>query len=182
MASFFQPTCQGYVLLVHVVPGASRTEVAGLHGGRLKVKVAAPPEKGAANQELLAFLARRLKLAKKALHLTGGSKTRAKVVAIHELSQILAQAGAPEVIGMNKGGTVALNGLMVTMTTAMHSSTIEVEGQMVSAGDPGGFVSPSLTDLLFTMPGTPQCSRIWNSSRNFTIPRWPCCPSAATTS
>ncbi len=66
--------------------------------------------------------------------------TGAKVVAIHELSQILAQAGAPEVIGMNKGGTVALNGLTVTMTTAMHSSTTEVGGQMVSAGDPGGFV------------------------------------------
>ncbi|MEJ2224440.1 MAG: metal-dependent hydrolase [Syntrophobacterales bacterium] len=66
--------------------------------------------------------------------------TGAQVVAIHELSQILAQAGAPQVIGMNKGGTISLDGLKVTMTTAIHSSTAEVGGQMVSAGDPGGFV------------------------------------------
>ncbi|MEJ2070639.1 MAG: MBL fold metallo-hydrolase [Syntrophobacterales bacterium] len=41
--------------------------------------------------------------------------TGAQVVAIHELSQILAQAGAPQVIGMNKGGTISLDGLKVTM-------------------------------------------------------------------
>ena len=66
--------------------------------------------------------------------------TGAQVVAIHELSQILASQGAPKVIGMNKGGTVTLNGLRITMTTAVHSSTAEVGGQTVSAGDPGGFV------------------------------------------
>lgn len=66
--------------------------------------------------------------------------TGAQVVAIHELSQILAQAGAAKVVGMNKGGTVNLDGLKITMTTAIHSSTTEVGGQMVSAGDPGGFV------------------------------------------
>jgi L-ascorbate metabolism protein UlaG (beta-lactamase superfamily) len=41
---------------------------------------------------------------------------------------------------MNKGGTVNLQGLNITMTTAVHSSTAEVGGQTVSAGDPGGFV------------------------------------------
>ena len=66
--------------------------------------------------------------------------TGAQVVAIHELAQILAGQGAANVIGMNKGGTVALKGLKVTMTTAVHSSTAEVGGQTVSAGDPGGFV------------------------------------------
>jgi L-ascorbate metabolism protein UlaG (beta-lactamase superfamily) len=67
-------------------------------------------------------------------------ETHAQVVAIHELAQILAGQGAANVIGMNKGGTVALKGLEVTMTTAVHSSTAEVGGQTVSAGDPGGFV------------------------------------------
>ncbi|MBW1991976.1 MAG: DUF167 domain-containing protein [Deltaproteobacteria bacterium] len=86
MAGFVQPTCQGYLLLVHVVPGASRTEIAGLHGGRLKVRVAARPEKGAANRELLKFLARRLGLPSQALHLTGGAASRAKTVAVHDLS------------------------------------------------------------------------------------------------
>lgn len=88
MAGYFQVTCQGYVLLVHVVPGASRTEVAGLHGQRLKVRVAAPPAKGAANAELLAFLAKRLGVAKRALHLLG-TQNRAKTVAIHDLSPTL---------------------------------------------------------------------------------------------
>jgi uncharacterized protein (TIGR00251 family) len=85
MAGYFQATCQGYVLLVHVVPGASRTEVAGLHGDRLKVRVAAPPEKGAANAELLAFLAKYLGVSKKSLQLMG-TQSRAKAVAIHDLS------------------------------------------------------------------------------------------------
>ena len=91
MAGFFQATCQGYVLLVHVVPGASKTEVTGLHGDRLKVRVAAPPEKGAANQELLGFLAKRLKLPKQAVLLTMGATSRAKTVAIHDLSPDLGE-------------------------------------------------------------------------------------------
>ncbi len=86
MSSFFLPTCQGYVLRVTVVPGASRTEVAGLLGERLKVRVAAPPEKGAANRELLAFLARRLKLPKGRLRLALGAHTRDKVVEVLDLS------------------------------------------------------------------------------------------------
>ncbi len=86
MAEFFLPTCQGYILKIHVVPGARQTAVAGLHGGRLKVKVAAPPEKGRANEELLAFLARTLDVPLKALHLTSGAASRAKVVAVHDLS------------------------------------------------------------------------------------------------
>jgi L-ascorbate metabolism protein UlaG (beta-lactamase superfamily) len=66
--------------------------------------------------------------------------TGATVVAIHELSQILAGQGAAQVVGMNKGGTVSLAGLKITMTQAVHSSTMEVAGEMVAAGDPGGFV------------------------------------------
>jgi len=66
--------------------------------------------------------------------------TGATVVAIHELSVILAGQGVERVIGMNKGGTVAVAGLQVTMTQAVHSSTMEVAGRQVAAGDPGGFV------------------------------------------
>jgi len=83
---FLLPTCEGYLLRLHVVPGAASTQVAGLHGDRLKVKVAAVPEKGAANRELLAFLAQRLGLPKKAVRLTGGAQSREKVVTIHDLS------------------------------------------------------------------------------------------------
>ena len=74
------------MLRLTVAPGARRTEVVGLHGDRLKVRVAAPPEKGAANQELLAFLAGRLGLPKSALKLTLGAQSRAKVVEVQDLS------------------------------------------------------------------------------------------------
>jgi len=67
-------------------------------------------------------------------------QTGATVVAIHELSQILAGQGVAQVVGMNKGGSFAARGLTITMTQAVHSSTAEVEGQMVAAGDPVGFV------------------------------------------
>jgi L-ascorbate metabolism protein UlaG (beta-lactamase superfamily) len=67
-------------------------------------------------------------------------KTGATVVAIHELSLILAGQGAPKVIGMNKGGTLTIAGCKVTMTHAVHSSTVEEGGKLIAAGDPGGFV------------------------------------------
>lgn len=100
MADFWVPTCRGYILKLHVVPGAKKTAVAGLHGDRLKVKVAAPPEKGRANDELLAFLARTLGVPLQALHLTSGAAGRAKVVAVHDLSpdlksRLLALASTP---------------------------------------------------------------------------------------
>jgi hypothetical protein len=91
MSPFFQPTGQGYLLRLTVVPGAQRTQVVGLYGDRLKVRLAAPPEKGAANQELLAFLARTLDLPKHAFKLTLGAQSRAKVVAVHDRSPDLAE-------------------------------------------------------------------------------------------
>jgi uncharacterized protein (TIGR00251 family) len=82
VSEFFLATRQGYLLRLMVVPGASRTEVVGLLGDRLKIRLAAPPEKGAANRELLAFLARELRLPKTALRLAAGSQGRAKVVEV----------------------------------------------------------------------------------------------------
>lgn len=83
MSSFFLATSQGYLLRLTVSPGARRTEVVGRHGDRLKVRVAAAPEKGAANQELIAFLARSLNLPKTAFRLQGAA-SRSKTVAIHD--------------------------------------------------------------------------------------------------
>jgi uncharacterized protein (TIGR00251 family) len=90
VSSFYLPTCQGYILRLLVVPAASRTGVVGLQGDRLKVRVAAAPEKGAANKNLLAFLAKVLGLPKKAVRLAGGAQSREKVVEIHSLSPDLA--------------------------------------------------------------------------------------------
>ena len=86
MSPFFQPTGQGYLLRLTVVPGAQRTQVVGLYGDRLKIRLAAPPEKGAANRELVDFLARALGLPKSSLKLTVGAQSRSKVVAVADLS------------------------------------------------------------------------------------------------
>ena len=86
MSPFFLPTSQGYILRLTVVPGAQRTQVVGLYGDRLKLRLAAPPEKGAANRELIDFLARSLDLPKSSLKLTLGAQSRSKVVAVYDLS------------------------------------------------------------------------------------------------
>jgi uncharacterized protein (TIGR00251 family) len=86
MSPFFLPTGQGYLLRLMVVPGAQRTQVVGLHGDRLKIRLAAPPEKGLANRELIDFLARALDLPKSSLKLTLGAQSRSKVVAVYDLS------------------------------------------------------------------------------------------------
>ena len=65
---------------------------------------------------------------------------QAPAVAIHELSVILARQGVPEVIGMNKGGTLAFADCKITMTQAVHSSAVDEGGELIAAGDPAGFV------------------------------------------
>jgi uncharacterized protein len=63
---------------VKVIPGAARSETAGLRDGALLVRVAAPPEKGKANEELRACLARALGLPKSAIELVAGASSRRK--------------------------------------------------------------------------------------------------------
>lgn len=69
-------------LALHIQPGAKRTEVAGLHGDALKLRLAAPPVDGKANAALLAFVAEALGLPKSAVTLKSGQTSRQKVVAV----------------------------------------------------------------------------------------------------
>ena len=62
-----------------VVPGASRTEIKGLHGDALRVRVSAPPEGGKANRELCRFLA---KVLESDVELVSGATTRRKQVLV----------------------------------------------------------------------------------------------------
>ncbi len=73
---------QGVTLRLHIQPGAKKTEVVGLHGGALKIRLAAPPVDGKANACLIAFLADRLGLARSAISLVSGEASRAKRVRI----------------------------------------------------------------------------------------------------
>jgi hypothetical protein len=78
---------RGLRLELKVVPGATRNEIAGWLGRRLKVRIAAAAEKGRANAELTAFLAARLGLPKAAVRLVGGAASRLKRVEITGLSE-----------------------------------------------------------------------------------------------
>jgi uncharacterized protein (TIGR00251 family) len=65
-----------------VQPRASRTEVVGLHGDALKIRVAAPPVDGAANEAIIRFFADRLGVPRSRVRLTKGASGRRKVVEI----------------------------------------------------------------------------------------------------
>ena len=69
-------------LTLHIQPGAKKTEVSGVHGDALKIRLSAPPVDGKANAALLEFLAKRLGLAKSATRLISGQTSRRKVVEI----------------------------------------------------------------------------------------------------
>jgi uncharacterized protein (TIGR00251 family) len=65
-----------------VQPGASRTAVAGLHGDALKIRLAARPVQGAANAELVRFLAAVFGVAKRDVTIEAGEASRRKRVAV----------------------------------------------------------------------------------------------------
>ncbi len=72
-------------LALKIVPKASRTRIAGWVGGRLKIQVAAPPERGRANDEVVALLAETL----------GLSRADVRIVAGHRSPQKIAEIDAP---------------------------------------------------------------------------------------
>lgn len=67
---------------VRVQPRASRTEVAGPHGDGVRIRLAAPPVDGAANAELLGFLARELSVPSSAVRIVRGETSRSKLVEV----------------------------------------------------------------------------------------------------
>ena len=82
------------VILVQVQTRSSKTEVIGLHGDppRIRIRVAAPPVDGEANQELHYFLSKKLKVAKSQVELISGQTAKYKEFAISgiKLEQIVA--------------------------------------------------------------------------------------------
>ncbi len=72
----------GFRFAVQVQPRASRSEVTGLHGSALRVRLQAPPVDGAANEALVAFLAASLGVRARDVRLVAGAASRAKVVEV----------------------------------------------------------------------------------------------------
>jgi hypothetical protein len=69
-------------LTLHIQPGAKRSEIVGLHGESLKIKLAAPPIEGRANDALLKFIADLFAVPLRNIELKQGGQSRHKVLAI----------------------------------------------------------------------------------------------------
>jgi uncharacterized protein (TIGR00251 family) len=87
---------QGDMIQVNIkaVPGASKTEFAGIQTGRLRVRIAAAPEDGKANAELVSFFAKALGCPRRDVQIISGEKSRLKTIAFPlgyrpQLEQIL---------------------------------------------------------------------------------------------
>jgi len=80
--AWYQQKDDKVTLTLHIQPGAKRTEVAGLHGDALKIRVSAPPVEGAANAALIDFLKKSFAVPASRITLKHGASGRHKVVEI----------------------------------------------------------------------------------------------------
>jgi len=71
---------------LHIVPRARTTAIAGAHGDAVKIRVAAPPADGAANSELVKFLATQLNVPVARVTIVGGAGGRRKTVAVEGMA------------------------------------------------------------------------------------------------
>jgi hypothetical protein len=99
--SFIRDRKGGVLLSVYVQPKASETACVGMHGNALKIRVAALPVGGAANRELIRFLADELSLPTAAIHIESGTDGRHKrlylegITAVHVVAY-LTKKGRPK--------------------------------------------------------------------------------------
>jgi len=70
------------IFKVRVVPRASKSEIVGEHSGALKVRIAAPPVDGAANEELIKVLSKKFGVPKNAVQILSGETSKMKQLRI----------------------------------------------------------------------------------------------------
>jgi uncharacterized protein (TIGR00251 family) len=80
LGDWYRKTEQGWLISVHAQPGAKKSEVAGLHGDALKIRIASPPVDGRANEALIAFVAKELAVPRAAVSLEHGAGSRRKTL------------------------------------------------------------------------------------------------------
>ena len=78
--TWYQPMSTGIIIYIYAQPSAKKTQIAGLHDGRLKIQIAAPAADEKANQELLKFLKQTLSIPLSCLTMTAGEKNRRKTI------------------------------------------------------------------------------------------------------
>ena len=81
-AEFARDVSDGCTLSVRVHPGAKRDAVTGLHAGAVKIALNAPPVDGKANDALIAFVAKQLRLPRSKVALVAGASSRNKTLRV----------------------------------------------------------------------------------------------------
>lgn len=89
MADFYQWDNQDLMLAVYIQPRARKTEIVGIHANRLKIRIAAPPVDGKANQVLVKFLAKTFAVSQSQVTLLHGATGREKRFKIQQPKQLL---------------------------------------------------------------------------------------------
>jgi uncharacterized protein (TIGR00251 family) len=90
-------------LRLRVVPGAGRSEIVGRYGEAWKVRVAAAPERGKANDAVVALLTDTLEVPGGSVELLAGQGSRDKVVGVRGLSRSAADARLEAVAAVQAG-------------------------------------------------------------------------------
>jgi len=85
VADYLKSTASGVLILIHLQPRAAHNEIAGVHGGRLKIRLTAPPVDSKANEALCVFLAARLGVSGGAVRIVRGEKSRKKDVLVSSM-------------------------------------------------------------------------------------------------
>lgn len=86
MDSFYCVQNDGILLKVKAVPNSSKNEICGLIGDALKIKIKAPAVENKANEELVKFLSKLLKIPKSAIVIKSGDTSKLKTLYINGCS------------------------------------------------------------------------------------------------
>ncbi len=89
-------TTEGIKVLLYIQPQASKNQIIGLHNGALKVKIQAPPVEGKANDEIIFYFSKLLKIPKSRLQILKGDLSRHKTLFIEGISASEFQKLIPE--------------------------------------------------------------------------------------
>ena len=75
------------IIQVQIQPRSSKNEITGLHNGRLKIKISAPPVDGKANQNLIEFIAKELRVSKSKVEIVKGHTSKLKTLKVSGITQ-----------------------------------------------------------------------------------------------
>lgn len=89
--AWFSFTEKGLVIQLHIVPNAKKSEIVGIHGAALKIKISSPPVDGKANEEIIRFFSSLFGIPKNHVELLSGATSKSKRILLHGVSQNLIQ-------------------------------------------------------------------------------------------